>query len=100
MPFPPYHGRALEHPEIVARVRELLVAEWDPAGAIRDAALGDAGYYEELAVVVVGMLAAAAGPPEVQGYLREQEQEALGESLHPFEVRRRIAQEAWRVVRG
>jgi hypothetical protein len=100
MSFPPYHGRALEHPEIVARVRELLMKEWDPDGVLRDAVLGEAGYYDEVAVTVVGMLAAAAAPPEVQRYLREQEHAALGASLHPFAVRQRIAHAAWRAVRS
>jgi hypothetical protein len=100
MAFPPYHGRALEHPEIVARVRDLLAHEWDTAGEIRAAVDGGPEYYDALAVTVVAMLAAAATEPEVQRYLREQEQAALGQSLHPFEVRRGIAEAAWRAVRG
>jgi hypothetical protein len=100
MSFPPYHGRALEHPEIIARVRALLADEWDPAGAIRSALGVGEGYYDEQAMTVVGMLAAAAPPPDVQRYLRQQEQAALGYSLHPFDVRRRIAHQAWRAVRS
>ncbi len=100
MSFPPCHGRALEHPEIIARVRDLLAYEWDTAGEIRAAVDGGTDYYDTLAVTVVGMLAAAATEPEVQRYLREQEQAALGQSLHPFEVRREIAEAAWRTVRG
>jgi hypothetical protein len=98
--FPPYHGRALEHPEIVARVRALLAGEWDPAGQIRGALGAGEAFYDEQAVTVVAMLATAAPPPEVQRYLRQQEQAALGHSLHPFDVRRRIAHEAWRAVRS
>ena len=102
MPFPPYHGRALEHPEIIARVRALLADEWggDPAGEIHAALGAGEGYYDEQAVTVVAMLAAAAPPPEVQRYLRQQEEAALDHSLHPFDVRRRIAHEAWRAVRS
>ena len=100
MSFPPYFGRAAEHPEIVARVQTLLATTWDPAGTIRDAAAGDARYYDDQAMTVVGMLAAAAPPPEVQRYLRQQEEAALGYTLHTFEVRRDIAQAAWRAVRS
>ncbi len=100
MPFPPYHGRALERPEIHARVRALLADAWDPAGAIRAAVGGGADFYDAMAVTVVAMLAAAATEPEVQRFLRREEQAALGHSLHPFDVRRRIAEDAWRAVRG
>jgi hypothetical protein len=81
-------------------VRALLVSEWDPAGELRTAVLGGNDYYDEHAVTVVGMLAAAAAPPEVQRYLRQQEELALGHTLHPVEVRRHIAHEAWRAVRS
>jgi hypothetical protein len=46
------------------------------------------------------MLAAEARETEVQRYLRQVEQAALGESLHPFDVRREIAEAAWRLVHG
>jgi len=99
-PGPPYHGRAPEHPEIVARMRELLATEWDPVGVIRNGAGGASDVHAEHAMVIVGMLAAAARETEVQRYLRQVEQQALGRTLHPFDVRRRIAETAWRIVRG
>jgi len=37
------------------------------------------------------MFAANATGPEVQRYLRQQERGAVGETVHSFEVRRRIA---------
>jgi len=100
MSIPPYHGRASQHPEILARVRDLLATEWDPTGEIRAAADGGPSYYAEQAEIVVGVLAAAGRETDVQRYLRQQEQAALGHSLHPFDTRRRIAEAAWRAVRG
>lgn len=100
MTHTPYLGRASQEPEIVARVREILAAEWDPSRQIRSAVGAGPEYYQEQAVIVVAMLAAAARESEVQGYLRQQEQAALGSSLHPFDARRRIAEAAWRAVRS
>jgi hypothetical protein len=92
------YDRASEQPEIIARMRELLEREWDPAGRIKAAARGGPEYYQEQATALVAMLAADARETEVQRYLRQLEQAALGESLHPFEVRRHIAEAAWRLV--
>ena len=95
----PYY-RAAENPAVVARMSELLAHDWDPAGAIRAAAHGGDDYYQEQAVTIVAMLAADARETELQRYLRQVEQQALDASLHPFEERRRIAESAWRMVRG
>lgn len=95
----PSYRRATEDRALVEQVSQLLAREWDPDGAVRDAASGG-DYYGTLALTVVAMLAADARETEIQRYLRQAEQEALGQSLHPFEERRRIAEILWRVVRG
>ncbi|HEX3158272.1 MAG TPA: hypothetical protein VHQ45_07120 [Gemmatimonadaceae bacterium] len=93
------HRRAAEDPAMVARMRELLVREWDPAGVICDAAAGGPDYYGEQALTIVAMLAADARETEIQRYLRQVEHAALGESLHSFEARRAIAVRAWSLIR-
>ena len=93
------HHRAAEDPGLVARMGELLAREWDPAGVIRDAAAGGPDYYQEQALTIVAMLAADARETEIQRYLRQMEQAALGESLHSFEARRAIAVTAWSLIR-
>ena len=94
------YRRAAESLEIRTAVAAVLSAQWDPAGEIRAAAEGGEAYYAEHALTLAGMLAADARTQEVQRYLRQVEQEVLGASLHPFEVRRVIAEAVWRVVRG
>ena len=96
----PNYRRAVDNPATLAAVATLLAREWDPEGRIRDAADGGEGWYEEQALTVTAMLAADARETEIQRYLRQLEQQVLGESLHPFEARRAIAEAAWRAVRG
>lgn len=93
------HRRAAEDPAMVARMGALLAREWDPHGVIRDAAAGGLDYYREPALTIVAMLAADARETEIQRYLRQVEQAALGESLHSFEARRAIAVTAWSLIR-
>lgn len=93
------HHRAAEDPRLVARMSELLVREWDPTGVICNAAAGGPDYYREQALTIVAMLAADARETEIQRYLRQMEQAALGDSLHSFEARRAIAETAWSLIR-
>jgi hypothetical protein len=93
------YDRAAEDSDLIARLGELLAREWDPAGTICEAAAGGRDFHRQQALTLVAMLAADARETEIQRYLRQTEQAALGRSLHPFEVRRAIAAAAWRLVR-
>jgi hypothetical protein len=94
------YRRAAEDPAILARLTDVLAGEWDPAGAVRMAAGGGADFYAQHALALSGMMAADARETEVQRYLRQVEQAALGESLHPFDVRRALVESVWRLVHG
>jgi len=94
------YRRAAESVAIRTAVTGVLATQWDPAGEIRAAASGGEAYYADHALTLAAMLAADARTPEIQRYLRQVEQDALGESLHPFDARRGIAEAVWRAVRG
>ena len=91
---------ALNDPEVLGRITEILRTQWDPAGAVRDALGGGESFHREQAIVVTGMLAAEARETEVQRYLRQVEQQALPATLHPMEARHAIAVALWRAARG
>jgi|SRR5215208_4895940 len=94
------YWRAVEDPATVARIADILAREWDPAAVVRDALGGGRDFYREQAVVVAGMLSAGARETEVQRYLRQLEQQALPQTLHPIDVRHGIALTLWRAARG
>ena len=96
----PFVGRAVEDPDTVARIVEILEHQWDPAAMVRDALRGGSEFYREVGMVVAGMLSADARDTEVQRYLRQLEQRALPETLHSAGARHAIAVAAWRVARG
>ena len=95
-----FYGRAVEDPEIVARVAVLLANAWDPAAEIRDALGGAADFYEAEARTLLGMLSADASELEAQGHLRRREEAALGRTLHPAGTRHAVAVRAWRMARS
>ena len=94
------YRRAAENSATLTAVAAVLAEQWDPAGEIRAALGSGEAFYAQHAVTIAAMLAADAQTPEIQRYLRQVEQDARGTSLHPFEVRRAIAETLWRVVRG
>ena len=53
-------GRAVEDPEIIARLAAILASDWAPAGVVRDALHAAPTFYHDQAVVVAGMLSADA----------------------------------------
>lgn len=92
-------GRAVEDPEILARLASILASDWDPIGVVRDALQGGANFYADQALLVAGMLAADAHENEVQRYLRQLEQMVGSMTLHPAETRHAIAVALWRAAR-
>ena len=92
-------GRAVEDPEIIARLAGILASDWDPAGVVRAALNATSTFYHDQAVVVAGMLSADAHENEVQRYLRQLEQQAGPTTLHPADVRHTIAVALWRAAR-
>src|SRR5688500_11858573 len=94
------YRRAAESLSIRTAVAGILAEQWDPSGEIRAAAGGGEAYYADHALTLAAMLAADARTQEVQRYLRQVEQDALGASLHPFDARRGVAESVWRAVRG
>jgi hypothetical protein len=93
------YRRADANPAIIDAVAAILARQWDPDGEIARAADAGTTWYAEHALTVVAMLAADAQATEIQRYLRQVEQQVLGPSLHPFELRREIAETIWRAVR-
>jgi len=94
------YSRAVETPETVARLAEILRTQWDPDGVVRDGMHAGSEFHREQAVTIAGMLAADARDLEVQRYLRQIEQKALPTTLHPIEARHAIAAALWRAARG
>lgn len=97
---PSNYRRAAADPAILVRLTDVLAGEWDPAGAVRMAAGGGADFYAQHALALAGMMAADAQETEVQRNLRQVEQAALGQSLHPFDVRRALVESVWRLAHG
>jgi hypothetical protein len=111
---PPALEAAAHTPPVLARLERLLIARWDPDGAIR-AALADRPTHPDptrprtlagVASEVAAILAAGGGEPDVSGYLKREElalfgpvaDEALREARR---VRREFVRGAlWRAVRG